>query len=342
MLIFNPNSKINLIPLPNWRKSDEEKWRDDLSEKFKFPSPKDDDSLNAQENAYLKYLNTLEFTFLNLSTDFEEVLIYASDETSFLPFNLFQIGLSKSDRNYSKHLKENRIQAYIDKNFRDFLGFHYPVTNVLSLDWYINYGMPLKLNNDFTMSAWIPSEGEMLFAIMERKLVSALEEYNCNINTKNAPISNLSSDINIFMLHGEKDKRYGFKSLTSAGNDEQVIDTTIGLDKIFGSGKVAVLFICNSAFTSRKPLSREIDNLVYQMFDLGYNAVIAPHWPLEAYMTPKWLEIFLKKFHEGVKISDCVHKANIAVSQLSQDNSCYYHPAGWASMHLFGNPNISL
>ncbi|AIM37583.1 hypothetical protein KO02_13470 [Sphingobacterium sp. ML3W] len=58
-------------------------------------------------------------------------------------------------------------------------------------------------------------------------------------------------------------------------------------------------------------------------------------------MAKIWLTEFFKVFKEGYSIMEAVHIANRKVTEYDPETQrMFMEPAGWAAMHLYGNPNI--
>lgn len=54
-----------------------------------------------------------------------------------------------------------------------------------------------------------------------------------------------------------------------------------------------------------------------------------------------WLREFMANFKAGYSLNEVVHLSNRKVGEYDHEIGRFFHdPAGWAAMHLYGNPNI--
>ena len=212
----------------------------------------------------------------------------------------------------------------------EFLFLQKPITNILSTEWYIINNNSTSLNNSYSKSVWIPTEGldstlNYLFSNIEDCLLDNNFEIIQSLNLSNP----LSSEVNIISSHGSSDI-----------SQNQVIFPTekplFNLNKVIGSGKILILFVCHSGSQSNDFFKNGVSSLVKEFISQGYQSIIAPAWALRVDVPPIWLPIFLESLNRGEVISVAHHKANLAVYEK------FPTPAAWACLHLFGNPNLKI
>ncbi len=74
---------------------------------------------------------------------------------------------------------------------------------------------------------------------------------------------------------------------------------------------------------------------------MGYKTVIAPAWGLNPDIVTPWADSFLQHMMDGRPVGIAVHKANITIAKRGYtEHVGFYAPTGWASMHIYGNPNV--
>jgi hypothetical protein len=211
------------------------------------------------------------------------------------------------------------------------------------MEWFTENHAQVALSaEDFTISSWIPTEDDdYALHLGHTKLVPLLEEqYGIKIITDLVPPSPLNANINVFMAHGGKGVE-GFRTIYTRNEEGHAIIKENGINRILGSGIIAVLFICHSAYVSPEIFSQRLISLCHHVLSLGYKAVIAPAWSLNPIITPVWLEKFLDCLKKGQRVSECVLNANVKVMESGfNEHHGFYAPTGWAAMHLYGNPNI--
>lgn len=135
-------------------------------------------------------------------------------------------------------------------------------------------------------------------------------------------------DINIFISHGGRNGSAGFSGLYPA--DGKAYDVR----KVFGKGKVAILFVCHAGSIVENHYSNSNHTLVKQLLNDGYESVISPSWSLNIYIPGIWAKEFIRNLNGGKNISESVYEANSIIS------SVYLSPSASCAMHLFGNRNI--
>lgn len=268
--------------------------------------------IEEQEEHYRSLLDELKYTSLGINDEAEELLITTNLELSNTPLNLIV-------------------------NNEDFLGSTIPVTNILLLEWFIENGQDMIIDN-LSITCWIPIEdGDPTLNLGYDKMKPVLEKYEIETFTESIPKKPLDKEINIFFAHGELDN-IGFKAVSV--NEEKFV---INKEKIFGKGKTAILFICHSGSMNEDLFSNKIQSLIYELIQYGYESVIAPFWALDATIPSFWLKFFLEEFKDGSTVSKSVFKANNALAEYqSEISDSFFVPEGRLAMHLYGNPNITL
>lgn len=311
MLLIDSSKNTKIIE-SGWTVKKMNKWLRNTQE-FYFDSNKYYD-LTEQEESYSKLLQQLEFTNFNIEIDADELLICTNLDLS----------------NYPLHLIINN---------EDFLGTKKHISNILHLEWYLSNCQDILIERNYTSTCWAPIEdGDPDINYGFDKLKPILDKNNIQQYTSSFP-DKIDSDINIFFAHGELNGS-GFKAIYKSDKNDSAI---ISNKKLFGSGKIAILFVCHSGKMDKNLFSNSVISLVHEIIELGYSAVIAPCWSLEVTIPEFWLDNFLIKFNSGVYISEAVFYANneLAVYKESISNA-YYVPEGRLAMHLYGNPNIRI
>jgi hypothetical protein len=97
-----------------------------------------------------------------------------------------------------------------------------------------------------------------------------------------------------------------------------------------------VLFVCSGGRVDEHPGASTTVGLVKQLLDRGCHAVIAPPWPLDASVPPRWLPTFLEFWTSGAPVIDACFEANEAVRQQLSDD-----PGKDLAMTVFGDPLLS-
>lgn len=179
---------------------------------------------------------------------------------------------------------------------------------------------------------WAPIEGgDFAINIAFDKINNLFNDTSLLKITSLNPKNELNKDINIFISHGGKDRLYGFKSISPA-DDKYFINE----NDVFGTGKVAILFICHSGSSKSSMFATKLDGLVSKVLDLGYECVLAPAWSYNVILTGIWTRNFIDALNGGKDLSDATYYANMSVK------SVYPSVGAYAAMHLFGNDGLIL
>jgi hypothetical protein len=337
-LTINAKKECEVKPLNNWNFSKMRSWLSNITD-FYYYNKKGGFFINEQETEYLKILQETDFAVISDLPLDKEILIYSSLQLSEFPHNLLQTNSSEKSDTFFEH--EEVVKDYI-KSKSDFISFNTGISNIISIDWFAEYGKEIHLKRkELKIEAWIPTvDDDTNIYIGYDKLRPIIEDlYKGKVHTGIFPEKEINSSINVFMAHGGKGME-GFRTIYTRNFEGRAITKEYGLKKLFGTGEIAVLFICNSASISKEIYSQQLISFTNTILSLGYKAVIAPAWSLFTDISPIWLKVFLNELSSGFSVGKSVFKANLRVAKNGYDE-CYYTPTGWAAMHLYGNPNIS-
>ncbi|UPQ78624.1 hypothetical protein M0M57_13460 [Flavobacterium azooxidireducens] len=312
-LTINSKKEFTITKANDWSIKKMNKWQKEKKD-FYFNSKKYFD-VNEQEIEYKNLINELSYTNLDLNTNsFDELLISTSIELSNFPINLIV-------------------------NNDEFLGSSYKLSNVMLLEWFIENNEDYTLEKNFTSTCWAPiEEGDPDINYGYDKLKHVLEANQIktiiNLNSEH-----LNSNINIFFAHGELNGS-SFKAIYKSQENYSAIMSN---EFLFGSGDIAILFVCHSGKMDKNFFSNRVTSLVHEIINFGYKTVIAPCWALEVTIPEFWLDEFIKKFKTGVYISEAVYYANNELSNYKESiSSAYFVAEGRLAMHLYGNPNVRI
>lgn len=223
-------------------------------------------------------------------------------------------------------LPPNLIKTISGKLLADLAPLHMPSTVELHLKY-----KPFSIDPNH-IKLWAPvEEGDFAINIAFDKIDNLFNDTSLIKITSLNPRNDLNEDINIFISHGGKDSLYGFKSI-SPGENKYFINES----DVFGTGKVAILFICHSGSYKSSMFATKLDGLVSKVLDLGYECVLAPAWSYNVILTGIWTRSFVDALNDGKNLSESTFIANKFVK------STYPGVGAYAAMHLFGNNNLTL
>ncbi len=295
-------------------------------------------SINEQEQDYITLMKELRNLVFEISSNTKEVLLITDLQLSVFPHNLLQV--RTEGRNIEKH--EEIVKIEILNNKLDFLGYHLPITNIISFEWFAKNNKKITIEkNNFTINAWIPIYDEdPALGIGYEKLKPVIEEkYGGHISTDKVPERSVSS-INVLLAHGGVGKE-GFKTIYTRQSEGHAYIRETGIKHIVGEGTIAILFVCSSAYISQEMFAQKLESFTNEILSVGYKVVVAPAWKLNPDITPVWLEAFIESMHNGNSVATGAYDANIKVAKTGYDEyNGFYAPSGWAAMHVYGNPNI--
>jgi len=340
-LFIDENQNTVLNELEGWSLKSLREWQSKLpdyyfDEKNGYP-------INQQEGDYIDDLRDLSFSRISLPFAFKELLVYFSLDIAAFPPNLLELPVAQLNENQIGN-HEERVREYIKEQPFDFLGYHKPVTNIISLEYFAAKGVPIIANlAELNLACWIPTVDEdMVLYIAEKTLRPLLEnKYKITIQNSIYPKPALDATINVFVAHGAKSIT-GFRSVHTRGQTEgHALINDTGIARVFGTGFIAVVFICDSGAMTKDIYNQKLISLVNEILSLGYKAVVAPTWKYNPAITSIWLEAFMDSLKAGGAISFAVQTANQRAAKEGFDEYFgFYSPRGWAAMHLYGNPNI--
>ncbi len=338
--LFIDYQKNHIIQeLENWNMDTMKEWLDQGLGEFVFNETKA--SINQQEQDYMDAISFLKFSTIILPFECNQLLLCTSIELARFPKNLILFNEPSADKLF--HEKQPRVKEFVHEEKRDFISYYKPVTDIISIERFAGHGEHKELSiNELTIEAWIPVDDEdMALYIAYTRLRPHLLDYQCEINTEIVPRPPVNGQINFIAAHGEKTVE-GFKAVhTKDGEEGHAIINGLGIEHVFGKGLIAVVFICNSGYQSKKIYNQALTSFVNQLIELGYESVVAPAWKYDPGMCGVWTKAFLEGIKSGLKLSFAVHNANKVTSNEGFDDFWgFYAPSGWASMHIYGNPNI--
>lgn len=186
-------------------------------------------------------------------------------------------------------MPSNLIKTKSGKLLADIAPLHQPST----VEVYLK-SEPFSIDMDM-VKLWAPvEEGDFAINIAFDKIDSLFDESTLLKITTLNPRVELNKDINIFISHGGKDELYGFKSISPA-DDKYFLNEK----DIFGTGKIAILFICHSGSLKSSLYATKLDGLVNKILDFGYESVLAPAWSYNVILTGVWTRNFINSINQG-------------------------------------------
>ena len=231
-------------------------------------------------------------------------------------------------------VKDLEISGYphnllLDEN-KNFIALRMPITNVLSTEWLLFRTKNSILLRNYSKSIWIPIEsGDLTINYLYNNIENTLNKYQFQINTQSEMLEKMSSDINIVCSHGAQ-------NISETHLIFQEGTKNCDVSSVISNGKILIFFVCYSGSMKTESFRNSIASVVLQAIALGYEAIIAPCWGLNASIPEIWLPIFLESMDNGYEIQQAVFKANMKVFEQ------YSTPAAWACLHLYGNPKLKL
>jgi len=327
-LILDSNKEFNLYPIPNWELSKSNRLLRRIGSfsfnakkdhngnaKCQFSNPKGEHDYNdlIQKEDYENLLKELSFTKLPIELKAEEILIYSSIEMANFPHNLIEVQ-------------------------NDFVAAKKSICNVITIERFIENHQRVNLEMGYSISSWIPTDDQEPTISWGFDILNPILTYiNAKTYTTTYPSEPIATDLNIFLAHGVTD-RSGFKAVYSNHADKKGI---VYPYSVFGTGKVAILFICNSGSSHNSIYSNSVVSFTSELLKSGYEAVIAPFWSFDVTMSGIWLREFLNNFNLGNSINRSVFLANKKLTEYDESTSSFFKaPAGCLAMHLYGNPNV--
>ncbi|RYE58663.1 MAG: hypothetical protein EOP48_03055 [Sphingobacteriales bacterium] len=309
-VVITAKGLLGVEQLPNWNPLEMIQWVRKTLPRFYF---------NSQKNRYYdfaeqecisdKLIETLANFDLLINEPFSEILILKSIDMSSYPDNLL--------------INHGRL-----------ISSTIPICNILNLEYFISNHQRIDVSLD-VINAWLPIEGgDATINFGNEEIKPLLKNQGANIFSDKVIEKMPDGDVNVFLAHGTTDID-GFKYFQT--DDSSFHYRT----DIFGCGTIAILFICSSGNLHEDFQSQDIRSIGQDLIIQGYDSVVAPFWKYDVTMARIWLEEFFKVFKQGYSIMESVHIANRKVTEYDEETQrMFVEPAGWAAMHLYGNPNI--
>ena len=312
-LTISSSKELDLVMLNNWNIKSMDEWIGNLQSFYFNCEKKSYYDVGEQESDHEKLLREIGFALLNVNQEFDELLVTSSLDLSGFPANLL--------------IQES-----------NFIACSKPVSNVISVEWMTKFGHKIKIKHNWSSSAWLPIEdGDGTVNWGYDKISLILNDLGATIHISHYPKSEINTDVNIFLAHGALETS-GFKAIYTNDEGESAI---LYPKAVFGSGTIAILFICNSGSAKDDFYSNSVTSFSIELLKDDYNTVIAPFWPFDVAISPIWLKEFTAVFNGGMSVSQAVYLANQKVSKYDEkSSSCYLAPQGRLAMHLYGNPNV--
>lgn len=316
-LMIDANRHIAIFRLPQWNNSKLIEWTFNIRNFHWNANNEKNYDLRLQEADHDSLIQFFSFTSLTdiLLTTCNEILICFSTELSMMPHNLMVAG-------------------------NQFLEEKYAVCNILSIENFLHHQNDILLPRNYTSAGWIPIvDKNETVSMGYDKLEPLLTQRGAVIQTSRYPETPLQADVNVFLAHGIREFA-GFRFVRTSDDKSSAI---VQPSRVFGKGKIAVLFICNSGSSVEDAFGHQVISLSAELLKAGYKAVIAPFWPYDVSMSGRWLKAFLCHLDEGYTVNESVYHANKELSQYDESTSeSFFAPQGCLAMHLYGNPNIKV
>lgn len=291
----------------DFKRNDARNWNENEIAKFAFnDQPSINEVLQSKEEFWLNESRELMKKTPSLIPNIEcqKVVIFRDSEISIIPINL---------------LKKNSNTPLCDDHV---------IITPLSVTEYINYKEGVIDTRKIKL--WAPMENSDFAIQLAYSKISDefTDQEMIKIDSLNPKIE-LNQDINIFISHGGKDDLYGFRSI-STGSGLYVTDERL----IFGTGEIAILFICHSGSSKASWYSNKINTLIDKVLSMGYKTVIAPAWSYNVMLAGIWSKTFVDAFKNGKDVAESNYIANMAVKDK------FVGVGAYAAMHVFGNGKL--
>ncbi|MER5048129.1 hypothetical protein, partial [Morganella morganii] len=291
----------------DFKRNDARNWNENEIAKFAFnDQPSINEVLQSKEEFWLNESTELMEKIPSLipSIECQKVVIFRDSEISIIPINLLK-------KNSNTPLCDNHV-----------------IITPLSVTEYINDKEGIIDTRKIKL--WAPIENSDFAIQMAYSKISDefTDQEMIKIDSLNPKIE-LNQDINIFISHGGKDDLYGFRSI-STGSGLYITDESL----IFGTGEIAILFICHSGSSKASWYSNKINTLIDKVLSMGYKTVIAPAWSYNVMLAGIWSKTFIDAFKNGKDVAESNYIANMAVKDKFVGIGAY------AAMHVFGNGKL--
>ncbi|MBA5236690.1 hypothetical protein H2Y54_09015 [Pectobacterium aroidearum] len=282
--------------------NDFDKWIDENIKKMGFNDKPSNDIFLPNEDVWEVEKNEIIESLPNLEikdVNFKErIVIFPDVEMMGVPFNLIKVN---------------------DK----LLGGNHILSAPFSIDNYISK----NINDDFYL--WAPiNQNDFAIAMAYSGVEQVINKNEVRCDISDTPTAN--ADINIFISHGGKNNTVGFYGVYPGDNK------TFNIDKLFGTGRIAILFICHSGSMVKNIHTHSNNTLITKLIESGYDTVISPSWSLHISIPSIWLPEFISGLKSGLNVSEATFKANETVEKK------FISPKASMAMHVFGNGALHL
>lgn len=220
----------------------------------------------------------------------------------------------------------------------DLAGSTRALATAPSLAW-LQASIRAGRSGDGSAVAWMPLASEPpymgVLSMLRDDAGEVLADAGIPLHTQTHPPAALGrADLAILGAHGglAEGNRY-FHALTD--DLHEPADLRKLADALRGS-RVAVLFVCHGGRLDPHPESGGPVGMAYRLLDQGFEAVIAPSWPVPFLVARPWLRAFLDTWHGGAELIDACHAGNLAVAGASS-----HDPKRALAMALHGNPFLT-
>lgn len=276
-------------------------------------------------NKFLNEKDNLEFDDNEFIDDQNIALLNIKNK-----LKIFNVDSNNKNVLLIKDITLSRFPNNLLLNNKDsFISINNQITQIFSVDWYIESLNENKVISDRIPKLWIPLGTDMTLNLLYSKLEESVKKYEIIVDTNNPPSEVFNKDINIIIAHGPQDIS---SNNIFYSNRTPIVD----IENIIGTGKLGILFVCFSGSMKQEIFSYSVATLVKKFIDRGYSAIIAPFWSLHISIPPIWLPIFLECLKNGLSVSEATLIANQEV------NKKHPHPGAWACLHLYGDPNLRI
>jgi hypothetical protein len=215
---------------------------------------------------------------------------------------------------------------------RQYLSESTTVSNIVNPDLFIaRHKAQARLTLPLQISVWAPIvDSDFTISAIHSLILDDLMPFSPTYITDRTPTMPIETQINVFVGHGSRGID-GFKAVYTC--DDISIRRP---DRLFGSGQIAVLFICHAGSIETSMYTHQLSSLSISLIEMGYQTVLASFWALHMKIPNIWLKSFLFALESGETVSLAAQKANVDIKNI------FPVPTAWAAMHLYGNPNLKV
>ena len=218
-----------------------------------------------------------------------------------------------------------------------YAGLEHRLAVVPSLTWLQASRRAARQGNG-KARAWIPvpdgASGTETLALMRDDIVDVLASYNVELECAGSPsVDFATADVVIIGAHGglAEGRRY----FASVSDDLHTQIEVTDLVDVTRNARVAILFVCSGGRLDPHPDTGMAVGLAKQLLANGFQAVMAPSWPIVFNVARPWLKGFLPAWEQGKELIDACFEANRMVALMSS-----YDPQRCLAMMLYGDPLV--